>query len=450
MATATWGSTDLGGTIGMLHAKANLRVAYWPETVKGRGTIILVQGRGEFIEVYRETIDDLRGRGFAVIAFDFRGQGGSERRSKAGGHVARFSQYRDDIVAVVRHAGAVGLPKPFTILAHSMGGLATMLAAPHLASEVDRIVLAAPMLEVVRLPASPGLISAASTIGTLIGFGRMPVSKNGGTTPFAHNRLTSDAARYARLVKVADENPELMVGAPTVGWLRAALGAMQRFERTKGDPLPIPTLFVASGHDTVVSTPAIDRFARATPGGGLVMLPGARHQALLERDELRNLFFAAFDAFVTRAEPRLAPEKRPAPTGPATPFTIGKVAEAPPLVVEAAAEDTGEAEPGGRKAKANLRAKIRQRRLSLRRGKDAEPAFTPPPPLVVTPSSQTPPPGAPAQSEPPQSETPPDETAADNAAAAMRRLDLARDEAADEAQPAGGPRNVRRLLKRRN
>ena len=56
-----------------------LRVADFPTTEGRKGTVCILQGRGEFIEKYFETINDLRNRGFSVVTFDWRGQGGSER-----------------------------------------------------------------------------------------------------------------------------------------------------------------------------------------------------------------------------------------------------------------------------------------------------------------------------------------------------------------------------------
>ena len=41
--------------------------------------MVLLQGRAEFIEKYGETVGDLRARGFAVYALDWRGQGHSGR-----------------------------------------------------------------------------------------------------------------------------------------------------------------------------------------------------------------------------------------------------------------------------------------------------------------------------------------------------------------------------------
>ncbi|WP_204328396.1 alpha/beta hydrolase, partial [Stenotrophomonas maltophilia] len=75
-----------------------LRAAYWWPTgrVGAKGTVCLLQGRAEFIEKYYETIGDLRRRGFAVVAFDWRGQGESARdvADPHKGHVGRFGHYR--------------------------------------------------------------------------------------------------------------------------------------------------------------------------------------------------------------------------------------------------------------------------------------------------------------------------------------------------------------------
>ncbi len=337
MATATWGSTDLGGTIGTLHAGADLRVAWWPGAPNGPGTIILVHGRAEFIETYGETIAWLAGRGYAVITFDFRGQGGSARRTRESGHIFTFREYVDDLRAVVKYAGQLGLPRPFHVIAHSMGGLVALLAAPSLAREVERMVLLAPLLGIERLPFPPGLIRSVTGAASLIGFSRIVATKLPARgQPFDGNRITSDAQRYARLVALVDGNPQLLTGPPTFGWVAAALNAMRRVRRMMGRTLPVPTLFVASGKDSIVSTPAIDRFARSVTGGGLVLIPGAEHQVLIERDGLRRPALAALDAFLLNAPRRLKHDK-PVRAGRPLRFTRGN-AEPPAFAAGEAAE----------------------------------------------------------------------------------------------------------------
>ena len=55
---------------------------------------VLLNGQTEFLEKYFEVIDELRGRGFAVAALDWRGQGGSGRlvlpEARAPGTYPRF------------------------------------------------------------------------------------------------------------------------------------------------------------------------------------------------------------------------------------------------------------------------------------------------------------------------------------------------------------------------
>jgi lysophospholipase len=60
----------------------------------------------------------------------------------------------------------------------------------------------------------------------------------------------------------------------------------------------VPVLFVAAGADTVVSTTAVEEFALRTKLGSRVLIAGAKHEILMERDVLRARFWAAFDAYL--------------------------------------------------------------------------------------------------------------------------------------------------------
>jgi len=178
---------------------ALLRFAHWRPAGAVRGTVLLVQGRAEFIERYGETIGELIGRGFHVVAFDWRGQGGSQRfvdRARKG-HVGGLGEYERDLaLALAEMRGRA--PGPYFGLAHSMGAAVCLDAARQGLLALDRLVALAPMLglSLVRRPDRARLL-ARLLYG--LGLGRAFVPGGGetaiATKPFEGNRLTADAAR---------------------------------------------------------------------------------------------------------------------------------------------------------------------------------------------------------------------------------------------------------------
>jgi lysophospholipase len=117
--------------------------------------------------------------------------------------------------------------------------------------------------------------------------------------PFTGNLLTSDPVRYARNVAVLEAEPSLSIGAPTVAWADSAFRVMREMAEP-GYPGRIrqPILIIAAGLDAIVSTPAIDEFAVRLRAGSHLIVPGGRHELLMEQDRFRGQTLAAFDAFV--------------------------------------------------------------------------------------------------------------------------------------------------------
>jgi lysophospholipase len=59
-----------------------------------------------------------------------------------------------------------------------------------------------------------------------------------------------------------------------------------------------PILIVAAGRDKIVSTPAIEEFSGHLRAGTHLIIAGALHEVMMEQDQFRQQFWAAFDAFV--------------------------------------------------------------------------------------------------------------------------------------------------------
>jgi lysophospholipase len=282
----------------------NLRFARFAPPPGRKGTVVVLQGRAEFIEKYFETARDLRARGFAVATFDWRGQGLSDRRlsDRRKGYVRDFSQYATDLDTVMAQVVLPDCPPPIYCLAHSMGAAVVIRACHSGRRWFDRVVLSAPMI---GLP--PGrLRTMTGTLARLLrymGRGGAYVPSGGpepsGAENFLGNLLTSDPVRYARNAAVLEVEPALGLGAPTVAWTDAALKQMKQL-RSPGYAAQIrqPILLVAAGRDQVVSTPAIEEFGLHLLAGRHLILAGSRHEILQEQGQYRDQFWAAFEAFV--------------------------------------------------------------------------------------------------------------------------------------------------------
>ena len=228
-----------GATVGSFkgYDGTELRYARWDATrMPRRGTVCLLGGRAEFIEKYFEVIADLRRRGFAVATMDWRGQGGSERplSNPRKGHVRGFWEYDRDLIRFMKDIVLPDCLPPFIGLGHSMGGNILLRNATMPGMWFERMVLTAPMieLEAEMLGHSQRSVLLFAEIASLIGFSTTYVP--GATDEaesylnFEMNTLTSDHERWLRTKNILDVAPQLGLGSPTIGWLKAALRSCRR------------------------------------------------------------------------------------------------------------------------------------------------------------------------------------------------------------------------------
>jgi lysophospholipase len=283
---------------------ALLRVARWDATASPRGTVCVFTGRSEYIEKYFETVEALRERGFAVAAMDWRGQGHSSRQlgDPRKGHVWSFAEFEHDVEAFMRDVVQPHCPQPYYALAHSMGATVMLRIAHSGRRWFDRLILVAPMIDLPHGRTSWPLRALMRGL-RLAGLGSRYVPGSNvdavRAKGFAGNPLTSDEARFVRNAAIVGAQPSLGIGSPSVAWLDAAFSAMMAF-RSADYPSRIvqPVLMVAAGADTIVSPVACAAFAARLPSGSHLVVEGARHELLQERDDHRAKFWAAFDAFI--------------------------------------------------------------------------------------------------------------------------------------------------------
>ena len=96
--------------------------------------------------------------------------------------------------------------------------------------------------------------------------------------------------------------------ADGVGWIHAAFRHAS-IPRTRISPAPPPCPPSSSPPVSIASptTRAAERFSERLRAGRLIVIDGAEHEIMMERDALRDQFWAAFDAFIPGIENERTP-----------------------------------------------------------------------------------------------------------------------------------------------
>lgn len=267
--------------------------------------MVLLHGRREFIEKYNEVISELNGRGFDVYTKDWRGQGLSGRllSNRHKGYVRSYEDYLEDLDRFIQQIVSPQAVFPRLILAHSMGAHLALRYLHDHPGMFEKAVFSAPMIDIASSALTRRLVKTFAWLCVTAGLKRAYVPGFGDfdstDRKFDGNRLTSDPQRFQDELDAIDANPDLALGGPTFGWLKASL---ESIDVLVGDGYPeaiqTPILIVAAGNDRVVSGPAQKRMCRRLPAGCLHLVPGARHEILKENDQIRSAFWQAFDHFI--------------------------------------------------------------------------------------------------------------------------------------------------------
>ena len=277
-----------------------IRIALWRGGA--RGTILLAQGRAEYLEKYGDVIPLFLERGFSVAALDWRGQGLSDRPigTPEIGDIEDYAHFQQDLAAMLADKAVAALPGPRILVAHSMGGC-IMLRALLEGLNIQAAVFSAPMWGI-RLPAllAPIAHPLANAI-TALGFGpfRLPGS---GALPYTlwqeadGNLLTSHHPAYERQRDQLFAAPDLRLGGPSFRWIARSIAETRRLAKLPNPGLPILTLI--GGDEGVVSADAI-RTRAAKPGNHhLVEIPGGRHEMFFETPAIRQQLWQEIDSFL--------------------------------------------------------------------------------------------------------------------------------------------------------
>lgn len=277
-----------------------IRVAAWNREGPA-GTVLLFPGRTEFIEKYGRAAGDLAACGYATLIIDWRGQGLSDRMTgdPMSGHVLHFSDYQHDLAAMTDAARRLDLPRPWHLLAHSMGG-AIGLRAVMQGLSVETCAFSSPMWGIQISHALRPVAWSLAWGSRQLGMSHFYAPGTGSdhyvlAEPFETNKLTNDREMYDYMARQLSIHPELGLGGPSLRWLHEALRETRDLSQRPSPTLPCLTIL--GSDEQIVDVPRVrDRMAR-WPGAHLEMVEGGRHETLMDRPEMRNRLFGMLCTF---------------------------------------------------------------------------------------------------------------------------------------------------------
>lgn len=264
-----------------------LRLGVWPNGPKG--TILLLPGRSEYVEKYGRVARDMAAAGYGMVAFDWRGQGLSDRpqHHRDMGHVVSFDEYREDVAAFLEALHALDLPKPWFMLAHSMGGCIG-LRALHDGIPVARAAFMAPMWGLQMAPFLKSISSVVLGLAEPLGFGKSFAPTTGPYAPmeFDDNPLTTDRHQFEYMMRQTHTYPELTLGGPSVTWVKAALEETEALMEMP--PPDLPALTMMGTRERIVEFETAEKKVASWPSCDWIVVDGAEHELLMESPARRQ------------------------------------------------------------------------------------------------------------------------------------------------------------------
>ena len=283
----------------------HLRFKFWsaPRSKAERGLVILQGGRSEYFEKYTEVAEELMERDFSVVSLDWRGQGGSARplSDPHKGHIDTFRTYINDFHGFLRELGKTYDPKSTIFMAHSMGGNIMTRYAQRYPDAAAGLVLSAPMFSYRVGPIPWQSVSLmANALGATASEQYAPTQgKWHWRRPesfFRLQKVTRSRERFNRNMNHWKQDPTLALGGVTNGWLsEAAQSCFELLEPNALAQLRLPVLLLSGRDDVVVGLKEHKAAVEHMPDVNHLVIHNARHEILMEVDQVRAAFWRAFD-----------------------------------------------------------------------------------------------------------------------------------------------------------
>lgn len=279
-----------------------------------RATVIMIPGYTATMDMYGEQAGHLAERGYHVIGFDLRGQGGSDRARASQPeklHIKDFKTYSNDVALFLE---GLGLPedRPVILMAISFGGHVAFRVAGEHPDLVDGLLLLAPALRPKSGDMDFNKTMRLLEFGDFLGKDKRYLPGQTNWEPTNEDNLlrvgiehcASSPKRMPMRDAIFTLRPEQRVGGVTFKWGHEFF-ASSEFVLQAGYPESInkPIAMVHAELDDFVVT-AINKDVCKTRMSDCVSvaIPGTGHCLVQETDPVLDEIYKTLDQLVSRVE----------------------------------------------------------------------------------------------------------------------------------------------------
>jgi len=291
-----------------------MRFGQTGNAASARATIIIIPGYTATMDMYGEQAEDIAARGYHVIGFDLRGQGGSERPRPSQPEkllIEDFKIYSNDVALFIQ---SLELPKdrPVILMAMSFGGHVAFRVGGEHSDLIDGLLLLAPALRPKAGDMSFEQVTRLLRLGDALGKDTRYVPGNSNWKPASEDDLlragieycASSPKRLPMRDAVFTMRPKQRVGGVTFNWGREFYGS-SNFVLQDGYPESIvkPVTMIHAELDDFVVTDinkvvCDNRMLDCVS----ISIPESGHCLTQETDPILDRIYKALDDTVQRVE----------------------------------------------------------------------------------------------------------------------------------------------------
>ena len=291
-----------------------MRYGQTGNSASAQATVVMIPGYTATMDMYGEQAGEIAARGYHVIGFDLRGQGGSERPRPSQPEkllVEDFRVYSNDVALFLQ---GLDLPedRPVILMGMSFGGHVAFRTAGEHSDLVDGLLLLAPALKPKSGDISFEKVTWLLRVGDALGKDKSYLPGHSNWKPYSEGNLlrvgiehcASSRKRLPMRDAIFTARPEQRVGGVTYNWGREFYGSSD-FVLQGGYPESIkkPVTMIHAELDHFVET-EVNKQVCAMRMSDCISIPiaGSGHCLTQETDRVLDRIYNALDETVKRVK----------------------------------------------------------------------------------------------------------------------------------------------------